>query len=82
MDDPLIEKVREVANELGLSITLDPKPCPDCKHFACVCKVINEHKQDCKFRIATAGSVAIECDHGYDVCPICDPCTCKPKEQS
>lgn len=20
--------------------------------------------------------VGIECDHGYDVCPVCDPCTC------
>jgi hypothetical protein len=21
--------------------------------------------------------VGIECQHGYDVCPTCDPCTCE-----
>ena len=47
-----------------------------CGHIACVCGIIEQHHERCKFRRAAAGSVAIECDHGYDVCPICDPCTC------
>lgn len=51
--------------------------CPDCHHFACVCQIKAEHERQCKYRIASVGSVAIECEHGYDVCPICDPCTCK-----
>ena len=50
--------------------------CSTCGHFACVCDVKAEHMADCKYRIARAGSVAIECEHGYDVCPVCDPCTC------
>ena len=35
------------------------------------------HESNCKFRIAETCAVGIECDHGYDVCPICDPCTCR-----
>lgn len=34
------------------------------------------HKTDCLFFRAVACAVAIECEHGYDVCPQCDPCTC------
>ncbi len=34
------------------------------------------HKEECKFRVATECAIAIECEHGYDVCPKCDPCTC------
>lgn len=58
-------------------IVIDPKPCPTCQHFACVCEIKALHREGCKYRIAAAGSVPIECDHGYDVCPICDPCTCR-----
>lgn len=29
-------------------------------------------ESDRRFRLARDGSVAIECDHGYDVCPLCD----------
>lgn len=51
--------------------------CPTCGHFACVCSIRTQHPDPtCKFRIAATGSIAIECDHGYDVCPKCDPCTC------
>lgn len=24
--------------------------------------------------------IGIECEHGYDCCPICDPCTCKEQK--
>lgn len=37
----------------------------------------SRHKPDCTFWRALSGPVAIECEHGYDVCPICDPCTCQ-----
>lgn len=53
--------------------------CPVCDHLACVCSVRAGHVENCKFRIAAAGAVGIECDHGRDVCPICDPCTCPPE---
>lgn len=33
-----------------------------------------EHYEDCPFNRAMGQS--IECEHGYDVCPKCDPCTC------
>lgn len=52
------------------------KACETCGHFACVCATKRRHAEDCKFRRAAAGPVGIECDHGRDVCPECDPCTC------
>ena len=51
--------------------------CLVCGHFACVCEIRRKHDEACRYRRAAAGSVAIECEHGYDVCPICDPCTCE-----
>ncbi len=38
------------------------------------------HAPDCPFYRAANCPVGIECDHGYDVCPICDPCTCTALE--
>lgn len=35
-----------------------------------------EHRQGCRTRTAATCAVPIECEHGYDVCPRCDPCTC------
>lgn len=34
------------------------------------------HDHTCAFRIASECAIAVECEHGYDVCPTCDPCTC------
>lgn len=34
------------------------------------------HDSHCLFLQAVKSSVGIECTHGHDVCPICDPCTC------
>lgn len=53
--------------------------CDTCGRLACVCSVKEKHVEGCKFRAAVTCPVAIECDHGYDVCPKCDPCTC-PKD--
>lgn len=50
----------------------------DCRLIECVCLVARQHKAKCQFRKALTCAVAIACDHGRDVCPICDACTCKP----
>jgi hypothetical protein len=57
--------------------------CDKCGHLACVCGVIEAHTdENCAFRIAITCAIPIECEHGYDVCPKCDPCTCFKKEES
>ena len=37
-----------------------------------------KHWPFCQLYIAVSGAAGIECAHGYDVCPQCDPCTCDP----
>lgn len=34
-----------------------------------------KHTLNCNLQRAV-GPCAVECEHGYDVCPTCDPCTC------
>lgn len=34
------------------------------------------HKSDCLFFRAVTCTTPIACEHEYDVCPDCDPCTC------
>lgn len=34
------------------------------------------HELGCRWAKAL-GSVAVECEHGVDVCPKCDPCECE-----
>lgn len=41
----------------------------------------DDHDPDCRFRIAATSAAGIECEHGYDVCPICDPCTCEGADE-
>lgn len=50
--------------------------CATCGYFECICEIRQTHKPDCKFRRAMETSVSIECEHGLDVCPQCDPCDC------
>jgi hypothetical protein len=72
--DPLVEKV---LTKLGVDFRYASiEACPKCKHFACVCKTLEEHHESCLFRLAVTCAISIECDHGFDVCPTCDPCTC------
>lgn len=54
----------------------DGTACSTCGHFACVCSVKRLHDEDCDLRVSVTCPVGIECVHGYDVCPICDRCTC------
>lgn len=35
------------------------------------------HHPGCQMRAAIQCAVGLECIHGYDVCPICDPCNCE-----
>lgn len=52
--------------------------CDVCGHLACVCSIKEKHPDpECRFRVSATCAVPIECDHGYDVCTKCDPCTCK-----
>ena len=60
----------------GVKIVINPKACINCGHFACICAIREQHVKDCKFRAAATCAVGVECEHGRDVCPICDPCTC------
>ena len=53
--------------------------CPKCGHLSCVCAVNRNHKADCPFRRAVTVPIGIECEHGRDVCPVCDPCTCEAR---
>lgn len=52
--------------------------CVKCGHLACVCAILATHGKGCDYRRAATCAVPIECEHGFDVCPTCDPCTCKP----
>lgn len=37
----------------------------------------DSHVETCAMRRAlSCGSLGVECEHGYDVCPSCDRCTC------
>jgi len=40
--------------------------------------MVAEHQPGCPLDAAT-GPVGVVCEHGYDVCPQCDPCTCEVK---
>jgi hypothetical protein len=50
-----------------------------CGIIGCVCAEAERHDPDCPWRKALLCSVGIECEHGYDVCPTCDACTCKAR---
>ena len=59
---------------------IDFRPVPKaecaCGHIACVCNILKRHRPQCKFLKAACCPVGIECEHGRDVCPLCDPCEC------
>ena len=54
--------------------------CPICEREVCSCDVDTLHKPDCRFRKSAQCAVGIECEHGYDLCPICDKCNCEDIE--
>ena len=50
--------------------------CETCGYLACICGIRAAHVDGCKFRLAATCAVPVECPHGRDCCPECDPCTC------
>lgn len=49
-----------------------------CRLIQCVCTRSRGHKDDCTYRMALTCPISVPCEeHGYDVCPHCDLCTCK-----
>ncbi len=53
----------------------------DCGHIECVCEVKHWHHKNCAYARAVCCAVPIECEHGFDVCPKCDSCTCDEEER-
>jgi hypothetical protein len=51
-----------------LDLGVRPTPYPD--------GATSRHTDGCVQRKAATGAVGIECEHGFDCCPRCDPCTC------
>lgn len=50
----------------------------DCDMIECVCAFARGHEKLCRFRVALTCAIGFSCkEHGFDVCPVCDPCTCK-----
>lgn len=50
--------------------------------LSCVCLVVRSHPDHaCRLRVSILCPVAVQCDHGFDVCPKCDPCTCLIEKQ-
>jgi hypothetical protein len=47
-----------------------------CGQIQCVCQLLKGHTKECRYRISVACPVAVECEHGFDVCPTCDACNC------
>lgn len=46
---------------------------------SCKCDIQKTHSNPkCRFRVSATCPIPIECDHGRDVCPECDPCDCTP----
>jgi hypothetical protein len=53
----------------------------DCQLISCVCAEARTHEPKCRHRVALTCAVAIVCEHGSDVCPQCDPCTCSTQRE-
>lgn len=51
--------------------------CPGCGNLVeCTCDAEKKHKEDCRYLAAMRLSVELECEHGFQACPECDPCDC------
>jgi len=46
---------------------------------ACICGLRERHDPSCRFLRAASLSIELECTHGYQACPECDPCDCHPR---
>lgn len=51
--------------------------CATCGNYAtCVCELKKKHKRTCRYLRAAMLGIEIECEHGFQACPKCDPCDC------
>ena len=52
--------------------------CPTCGVIkeGCICALNTKHKADCRFLRAARLGVELACCHGFQACPLCDPCSC------
>jgi hypothetical protein len=49
----------------------------DCQLIRCVCAQARRHQLTCKYRKAMTCAIGISCEeHGLEICPTCDPCSC------
>lgn len=68
------------AKEIGAEIVRDRiVACPKCQHFSCVCQVLADHVEGCRYRLAVTCAIPIPClTHDLEVCAPCgDVCTCE-----
>ncbi len=47
----------------------------------CTCTLQERHQPGRRFVRAAMLSVELACEHGYQACPLCDPCSCEPKRE-
>ena len=62
-----------------MKVIFNPEACLVCKFYSCVCAILLGHQKECSYRKAATSPIGIDCPHGYDVCPQCDPCNCTEK---
>lgn len=73
-DDLMIE---DALRSMGLEVVRGKiDPCKTCGYFECVCHIVANHEERCRYRVAATCAIPISCACGYDVCAKCDPCTC------
>ena len=61
---------------LRINPPLDEVFCPGCGSVTCYCEQKARHRGDCRYLRAARLSFELACDHGYQACPECDPCSC------
>jgi hypothetical protein len=51
--------------------------CPRCGNLvSCTCSIAKKHAADCCYRKAAELPFELACEHGFQACPVCDPCAC------
>jgi hypothetical protein len=70
--------VPETAREEDLDAFMARGRVPGCTcgQITCVCALLHGHADTCRYRRSVACPVSIHCEHGVDVCPVCDACDC------
>ena len=78
-----IKLVRDLFGSVGIKAAVEVKVigCRKCGNLvSCVCVINQQHKADCCFRLAANLPFELACDHGFQACPLCDPCDCGVSE--